>query len=783
MFLIRSIVSSLVLISSVFLFSCTATSYLNEGQHFYDGANINFKTQGKIKEKKALKGTLEELLSPDPNTKILGMRPGVWIYYAMGTPKKKNGLRGWIKQKVGEEPVLMRDVTPDRTATILEGNLFNKGYFESRVKFDIREKNKKGHVDYEIDLFPAFVVREIEYPNDPTIAPFVEEIKKESILRIDNRYDLQEMKAELARIEVLMENKGYYYFDDRYLLFEADTTIGNRGVNLTLTMIPNIPVKVKRKYKIENINVINDYFLRHDSVKTNSEVVEVDNYRYSHTEDTFRPSVITDVINLEKDSLYKRDDHNFTISHLMGLGTFKFVNIKYKEAPDSSKSLITDIFLTPLHKKSIRMEAQGTTKTNNFVGPGLGITFTNRNFLRGAERFELKLDGSYEWQISNKQSTAVNAISLSVNASLSVPRLLLPFNIYNYSRKYLPHTKFGVGVDFQQRINYFQMNSFNISYGYQWRETTTKSHEFFPVEINYVKVSKITPEFEEILNDNPTLKNSFQDQFIPGMRYSFTLNTQLKEGETASFGEKKIATSNFYFRGNVSLSGNLTDLIVTKTASSGEQPPYKIFGLPYSQFVMGDVDFRYFWQLDRRNRLVSRIALGAGYPYGNSTTLPYIKQFASGGSSSIRAFPARSIGPGTYNVYDDPNYNDAYYVDQRGDIKVEGNVEYRYDIFKMVKGALFVDAGNIWLWNKDDNDNREGVKFDADTFLKELAVGTGLGIRFDFNFFILRFDLAFPIRKPWLQDGERWVFDEIDFGSKTWRKDNLVLNIAIGYPF
>jgi hemolysin activation/secretion protein len=341
----------------------------------------------------------------------------------------------------------------------------------------------------------------------------------------------------------------------------------------------------------------------------------------------------------------------------------------------------------------------------------------------------------------------------------------------------------GVGLDFQQRINYFQMNSFNVSYGYQWRETTTKSHEFFPIEMNYVKVSKITPEFQDILDQNPTLENSFQDQFIPGMRYSFTLNTQLKEQDIPSYGEKKIATSNFYFRGNATASGNLINLVAKNTASSDEQRPYQIFGLPYSQFLLGDVDFRYFWQMDRRNRLVSRIAFGAGYAYGNSTTLPYIKQFASGGSSSIRAFPARSFGPGTYNVYDDPNYNDTYYVDQRGDIKVEGNVEFRYDIFKMVKGALFVDAGNIWLWKKDENDERGGVEFDANTFLKELAVGTGMGIRFDFNFFILRFDLGIPIRKPYLPEGERWVFDQIDFGSKAWRRENLVLNIAIGYPF
>jgi outer membrane protein assembly factor BamA len=764
-----------------FLFSCTATSFLGNDEAFYNGASVKLRPHEKVKNKKSIRTKLETLVEPDPNTKILGMRPGVWLYFVTGEPEKPKGLRSWIKRKLGEPPVLMKDVNPERVTNNLQGTLFNDGYFESQVNYSLHQKSKKGYVDYEVDLYPAFLVNKINYPEDSIFTPLVEEIKRESLLETGRQYRLEMMKAELGRIEMLLENFGYYYVDDRYFLFEADSTVGNRKVDLTLTVLPGIPDRVKRKYVLKSINVVNDFYLHNDSSAVPRKTTNVGEYQYSSTNGSFRPKIITNVINLRTGALYRQQDHNYTISHLMGLGTFKFVNIKYNESEDSVNALDAHIYLTPLRKKSIRLETQVVSKSNNFLGPGIGVTFTNRNFLGGAERFEINLSGSYEWQISNKQNTPINAVELLTEASLSVPRMLLPFKINTYSKKYLPQTKFKVGLDFQRRIGYFQMNSLNVGYGYLWRETTTKSHELFPVEVNYVKISRKTPAFQELLDNNPTLANSFQNQFIPAMRYSFTLNTQLKEQDAEVFERRIISESNFYFRGNVSFSGNLLHLIKNNTGSSGEEPPYDFLGQPYSQFILGDVDFRHYWQIDRRNRLVTRLAIGAGYAYGNSSTLPYIKQFASGGSSSIRAFPARSIGPGTYNVYEDPDYNEEYFIDQRGDIRLEGNAEFRYDIFKTIKGAVFLDAGNIWLW-KDDG-QRDGAVFMKETFLKELAVGTGLGIRLDFNFFILRFDLAFPLRKPYLPDGDRWVLDEIDFGSKTWRRDNLILNIAIGYPF
>jgi hemolysin activation/secretion protein len=288
--------------------------------------------------------------------------------------------------------------------------------------------------------------------------------------------------------------------------------------------------------------------------------------------------------------------------------------------------------------------------------------------------------------------------------------------------------------------------------------------------------------FENLLKEAPVLANSFENQFIVGTRYSFTLNTQIKDNMVQKYKVEEVRHHNFYLNFEADVAGNLLHA-VQKQFNRDAEEPYKIFNTPYSQFVRGALDVRHYWDLSGHHRLVTRVTTGIGYAFGNATTMPYIKQFSIGGSNSIRAFPARSIGPGTYDVRAamDTTANKTRFIDQRADIKIEGNMEYRFDIIKALKGAVFVDAGNIWLMRADSS--RAGGEFHRSGFLKQVAVGTGLGLRMDFSFFVLRLDVAFPLRKPYLPENERWVIRDIDFASSRWRSDNLVFNIAIGYPF
>jgi len=673
----------------------------------------------------------------------------VWFYYIAGTPKKKKGLKNFVKNKLGKPPVLIVDATPERTAKVLTGQLQNEGYFKSKAYAEVKTKKKQGKIVYTIDLYPPYVLRKIYYPvaGDSAYTAIINLVKHKSILKTGQRYQLSKLQSETERIEMEVENYGFYYFDDKHRIFP-------------------------------------DYTLASDTTAAQPDTLSINGFTYFSRKHNFRPAIITRAISIMPGHTYSRQAQQQTISHLMDLGVFKFVSMRFTDVTNATDFALldNDIYLTPLKKKSLRAEFQTVSKSNNFIGPGLSLMFTNRNFLKGAELFQLKLSSSYEVQVSKQISGALNSFELMFESSLSVPRLIAPFSIDYSTRNHLPKTVFRLAVDLQNRVSYFRLNSFNARFGYHWFETPSKTHALYPIDINFLKTDKTSPSFEALLSKNPLLSNSFQDQFIIGSRYTYALNTQLRETPFQSSGEgKRYKEHSFYFNGNVDVAGNLFHTI-QKQAGHSEQEPLLLLGSPYSQYVLASSDSRYYYQPDVHTKLVLRLAIGVGYAYGNSTSLPYIKQFAMGGANSIRAFPARSVGPGTYYARQDTAQQmGAFFIDQRGDIKLEGNLEYRFDIYSAVKGALFVDTGNIWLWKEDAD--RPGAKFIQHNLFKELAVRTGAGLRFDFNFFVLRLDVAFPLRKPFLPDGKRWVFDKINFSSSSWRGDNIIFNIAIGYPF
>jgi outer membrane protein insertion porin family len=775
---------ALSLIVLAFLSGCTGMKYVPDDKVLYTKSEVKLIPEGRVKAKGKIKELLYSNINPKPNTNILGMRPGLWFYYVAGNPKKK-GLRRFIKNKMGQAPVYMTDIDPDKTTELLKGHLINNGYFHSRVVSKTKVKGKKGKVLFTAYVQPPYRFRNISTPTIDTLFTNIDSLKKDSFVKRGQRYNLERLQAEHERLEEALENLGFYYFDDRHLIYEADSTVGKRQVDLLLTLEPGVPEKARRLYTVRSVNIFPDFTLSIDTTHLKSvDTLRINGYNYMSRQHLFRPKAITDVIALRPGKTYRRIDREYTLSHLMTLGAFKFVNIKFIESAVDSNALDANIYMTPFLKKSIRAEFQTTSKSNNFVGPGLSVTFTNRNTLRGSERLDLTLSSGYEVQVGRKQSNPLNSLEIGGEARLVLPRFITPFKKNYPAKKYLPTTEVALGTRIQQRLGFFNLNSLNLSYGYTWKENTLKNHEFYPIDINFVQLGKTSEEFNNLLEQNPFLKRSFESQFIPGARYSYTINTQVSERYNEKFRERKFEPSQFYFNGRVDIAGNLFQLIQGRSfeREKAEAMEGEILGSPYSQFVRGEIDFRHYFQIAEDHKFVTRINTGVGYAYGNSLTMPYIKQFAVGGSTSIRAFPARSLGPGTYYVKKDAtSENQKLFIDQRGDLKVEANAEHRFDISKTIKTAIFVDAGNIWLLNEDTT--RLGGKFERKDLIKELAVGTGAGLRFDFNFFVLRFDLAFPLRKPWLPDGQRWVFNEFALGSRNWRRENLILNIAIGYPF
>jgi outer membrane protein insertion porin family len=767
-----------IIISAAFLSSCNNTRYLAPGQALYTGANIDIVSEEEVPSRGNLKNELEGVLRPDPNNSFLGLRPSLWIYNIAGEPRKeKGGFRRWVRENMGEPPVLLSDVSPATNMRLLQNRIENNGFFDPEVSFDIRERNQRATIDYKVQLNRPYRIKSVTFPGgDLEIERFIREISEETLLIPGEPYNLDIFVEERGRIDAFLKERGYFYFNPEYIIFRVDTTAGPREVAIYADIKRDIPRNAIIPYRFKNIYVNPHYSLDAVDAATTSfsDTIPLEDgiFILSLSPD-LKPSVFNRAIFLRQGNRYRRRHHEITLSHLMGLGVFQFVNIRFEDLPVEGGVGYLNAYIncTPTERKSVRFELRAVSKSNNFAGPGFNINFRNRNTFGGAELFILNLRSSYETIITGIQR-GLNSYEIGASGEIQIPRFVAPFHV-NPQRpiRNIPRTRIMLGYTLLNRVEFFWLNSVSASFGYLWNETLAKRHELNPISTNYVRLGNASPRFEAILENNPILRRSFEQQLILGSVYTYTYNDQLKE-------ERR---HNYFFMGNIDLAGNTLFLLnrVVRREPPTEDNPYGIMNIPFSQYARGEIDFRHYFRPGAKARLVSRLWLGSGIAYGNAMALPYIKQFFIGGANSIRAFAPRSLGPGSVEPFI-PEDRQALFLDQVGDIKMEGNIELRFPIIAILKGAVFLDAGNIWTMR--ESDNPRGL-FKANTFYREIAVGTGTGLRLDASFFVLRFDLGIPLRKPWLPLEERWVIDEISFGDPAWRRNNLVLNIAIGYPF
>lgn len=766
----RLIRNSILFLLATLLFACSGTKHLPPGEKLYVGAKVKVESQEKLRDKGKISAAAQSVIRPEPNSHFLGMRPKLWLYSIAGNPKKK-GFRNWLKQQ-GEPPVLMSTVKPSQTQKYIDAKLFNIGIFNGTTEYKLIEKKRTVKVLYICHVSNPFTIKQVDYNlgyNEFT--ELITDAKEETLLKPGVDYDLDMIKAERERIDGVLKDNGYFYFSPDYLLFKVDTSQTTKTVSLVLTLKDETPDKALQVYKIDQVYINPDYSLNigGDTLHRNdrSERLVVDSVIFTSKHTKVKPKVILESVYLHPGDTYSRKNHNITLNRLMNLGVYKFVRVKFNPSKTDSTKLNMIILLTTMPKRTLRGEINLISKSNDFVGPEASISYRNRNALHGAELFTQNLAGSFETQISGQYK---NLYSYSVNPQLELdlPRFVTPFRIRKTSSLYVPKTKFLVGYNYLKRIGYFDLRSFQFVYGYKWKESITKEHELDPINVNYTSVVNRSPEFNALLASNPFIKKSYESQFIAGVTYSYTYNEQVLPNKR----------NQFYINPIIETSGN-TFTLISKIAGKNPTPgnPAEIDGLPYSQFVRLSSDLREYINF-KNSKLVLRFFGGVGKAYGNSSTLPYTKQFFSGGPNSIRAFPINSLGPGSYLQ---PRDAANLFIQQGGDVKLESNVEYRFDIFKFLKGAVFTDAGNIWLLKSDPAVT--SPPFSASRFYKEIAVGTGVGLRVDVSFFVLRFDLGVPLRKPWLPENERWVVNKIAFGDPRWRSDNLILNVAIGYPF
>ena len=747
------------------LVSCTGTKHLPDGELLYVGAKVEVKdTSVSKKERKELKSELQDLVRPKPNKKFLGMRPKLFFYNLAGDVKKEKGFRHWLKFTVGEAPVLFSQVDLEYNKKVLQNYAENRGYFNTRTNADSTRTGKKATAEYNVKPGKQYRIKSIEFPKDSSdLSKAINKTTRRSLLKINAPYSLDVIKAERVRIDERLKEKGYYYFNADYLKVQVDSTIADYGVDLKVKVKDETPDAAKIDYKINKIFIYPNYTLKRDAEKTADSVEYYKDYTIINNRKLFKPRIFDRALYFEKEDLYNRKNHNLSLNRLVNLGTFKFVKNQFKLSDTTGNYLDAYYYLTPLPRKSIRVEVLAKTNSANYSGTELNVNWSNRNTFHGAELLTLSAFGGLEVQVSG-QNNGFNVYRFGGEANLIWPRFIAPFPLKS-SSGFVPKTKATLGYEFQNRTQLYSLQTLKGSFGYLWKENERKEHQLNITEITYASPQNVTELYQSQIDDNPSLEKVIEKQLIFGPTYSYTYTNTMQ----------KRRKNTIYYKGNLDLAGNIVGLISGSNMKDGKQD--EILGVPFSQFIKMQHEFRHFYKLGKNSQIASRIIAGAGFAYGNSNEMPFIKQFFIGGTNSIRAFRARSLGPGTF---DGSQSTSEFLPDQSGDIKLEFSTEYRAKIYSVVNGALFLDAGNIWLLN--NNSEKPGSKFSS-KFMDEIAVGVGAGLRFDFSFLVLRTDLAFPIRKPYLPEGSRWVLDQVNIGSGPWRKENLVFNLAIGYPF
>ncbi len=745
------------LITFLVLQSCSVKKFIPEGELLYRGADLEVDTVSNIKEFDQLRTQLEAVIQPEPNRKILGMHPGLFFHYK--AQKDKPGfINKFLNDKIGQEPVYLSNVETVLTEDLLLNRLENRGFFYSSATSSIQENESKktARVSYKVSLTEPYRLENYKLDSDSLlIYKEIEKYLPDTPIEKGMRFDLPLLKFERERLDRKLKETGYYNFNSGFLIFEADTNqYSNKRFDLFLRLKKEVPVKSIIPYKISKVNIYPNYVIGNDTIK--QDTVRYQGKRFIQAEEFFKPKRLDPYVLIDEGAFYSPSNSRNTSRRLASIGAYKFVNIRYDEidtlATDSLGILEASIFLSPLNKRAIRAELQAITKSNNFAGPNLAVTLSNRNLFHGGETLNISAKFGYEVQVAGGDRKGLSSIQLGLGADLIFPRLLFPISLdENWFEYSIPKTRISLEGDYLNRSELFSLGSVSSRFGYFWNANRYVTHELNPISVNYVRLTNTTPEFETILDENPFLRNSFNQQFIAGLTYSFTYNGMVDQNKKHQF----------FLNSTLDVAGNTVDLI----SGNADEDPQTFLGLEYAQYAKADADFRYHFNFGKEQKIATRFFAGYGIPYGNSSVMPFSKQYFSGGPYSVRAFRIRSLGPGTY---DPDESGDAGFFDQSGNIRFEANVEYRFPIISFLKGAAFVDAGNVW----NTNESLPGGKFSSN-FINELGIGGGVGLRVDIQNFVIRFDLAAPFRTPYLPEGDRWNFD---FGKP-------VFNFAIGYPF
>ncbi|MDR1130390.1 MAG: BamA/TamA family outer membrane protein, partial [Prevotellaceae bacterium] len=727
-----------------------------------------------LKKNKIVISGEESRLSVDEINSYISQRPNrsdmfkfhLGLYSISGKDTSK-----WLNRKLqawGEAPVIFDSSRNKISISNIRAYMQNLGLYHAVVRDSVVYKKKKATVLYIIRPGNSYTVKNIEYNiADTAIRRFV--TSDTTRLRTGRRLSANMLDREREAISARLRNNGYYSFNKNFISFKADSAIGNGEVNLKMNVQPfTRMVNGKRTetdypvYRINNVYVYTNYnsmLAVTDSSYTKSfDTLYSENIHLLYKDDrNLKPGVLSRANLFDKGDIYSEDKVNRTYNNLSGLALFKSVTIQFRESGEGLLDCI--IFLDPLMIQSYEVDIELSTNASSMIGFSPGLSYRHKNLFKGAEVFNLDFRGVFQRSFG---SSHLSSQEYNGGISFDIPRFLMPVSI-GYFKTQIPHTQFSTSYVYQQRPDYTRAIG-NFRFGYRWKSSETRTFQFNLLDFNMIKMYRLSPEFYSNIN-NPYLRNMYSNHFVLGMTGSFIYSNQPESGRS------RWRRGSFWnYRINGDIAGNFISLFNRYMPKDGDLGRL-IAGMPYSQYVKGDMNLVYDYPVNTASSMVYRFYFGLGKAYGNSLSMPFEKMFYSGGANSLRGWQVRSVGPGSVSA----DSIDVF-PNQVADLRLELNAEYRFPLFWKFEGALFVDAGNVW--SLSSLDTREGARFSFDRFYREIAVNAGLGLRLNFDYFILRFDSGFKIHNPGLPSGNRIVMPD-----KWFVNDNLSFHFGINYPF
>ena len=763
----------LYILATLLTLSCSTTRYVPDGDMLYTGIKkVEFTDEKENASGSVGKTALEEAryaLDYAPNGSIAGSSTlralpiGLWWYNALHNSDSKVGR--WMFDKFAKEPVLISKVNPDLLADVSTNVLKYYGYFNGNVEATIipsKRNPKKAKVIYTATLGKPYHFDSIAYCNFSHNADsLIRSTWDERIILPGQQFDAAAMEQERTRISNLLRNNGHYYFQPAFITFLADTVSRPGYADIRVQPTADMPQQANEIRRIGEITIRvrnneMDFRQKADTLKRRNIT-----YIYYGKKVPVRIGPLMRNIQIRQGELYSQEKQQNAIGKLSQMNVFN--NFRLNLIPREGTDLLDLDITTQLDKPyDFTFELNVTSKSNNQIGPGSKITLAKRNVFRGGETLKFSLNGSYEWQTDEKvegKAAVVNSWEIGSDLSLNFPRIYFPLLHRRHMR--LPATtSFRLFADVMNRSGFFRMVQAGGDATYKIQSHSTTTHTVIPFRLTYDMLLSTTDRFDNIVANNKVIRNSFRDQFIPAMQYTYTYDN----ANTRHRNKSKLDVS-------VTSAGNITSLFFAAAGKPFDQKNKNLFGNPYAQFIKGTAELRQLWKINSNQYIATRLMAGAIHSYGNSEYAPYSEQFYIGGSNSLRAFTVRSVGPGSYRP---DNVNSYTYLDETGTLKLEANVEYRFRIVSDLHGALFVDAGNIWLLKEDKE--RPGGEFRFNTFGKQIALNTGLGVRYDLSILVLRVDFGLGLHAPYYT-GRKGYFNLNPL------KDGFAWHFAIGYPF